>query len=92
MIHRGLSILLATYVSRKPRVKTKVSFKRSHKSNGCAALCFALKGASSRLINLWPYMLRWDDYAVMANKPEALRPLFAMLVEPYRTRTPKCPQ
>jgi hypothetical protein len=67
MIHRDLSILLATYVSRNPKVKTKVSFKRSHKSNGCAALCFALKGTFSWLVNLWPCM-RWDDYAVMANK------------------------
>jgi hypothetical protein len=92
MIHRDLFILLATCVNRNPKVKTKVSFKRSHKSNGYAALCFALKGTSSRLTELWPCM-RWDDYAVMANKSEALRPLLAMLVGPYGTRAPfKCPQ
>jgi hypothetical protein len=88
MIHRNLSILLAIYVSRNP----EVSFKRSHESNGCAALCFAPKGTFSRLVDLWPRM-RQADYTVMANKAEALRPLLAMLVEPYGTRAPfKCPQ
>ena len=90
MIHQHLSILLATYVSRNSKVKTKVSFKRSHKSNRCAAL-FALKGTFSRLVALWPCM-RWNDYAVMANKPEALGPLRAMLVGLYGIRAPfKCP-